>query len=200
MTHIRQRRDTALNWTTVNPVLHLGEVGWETDTRKAKLGDGVTVWTGLAYVDGGVSSWGDLTGKPAVFPPAEHNHDTLYSRTISRAGNGTWPNRPAGVPQVLWQDLTGLTPSDPPQFAEATDLILSPDSPSDGSITWGTVLDKPATLAHIVARAAGGAWPARPTGTLAVLWVDNTALSATRPAGFVALTDVYMKNPALPPA
>jgi len=49
MTHINQRRDTAANWATANPVLQLGEVGWETDTRKAKLGNGSTAWNALPY-------------------------------------------------------------------------------------------------------------------------------------------------------
>lgn len=49
MTHINQRRDTAANWTSANPVLQLGEVGWETDTRKSKLGDGITAWVDLDY-------------------------------------------------------------------------------------------------------------------------------------------------------
>ena len=46
---IQQRRDIAANWTSVNPVLTLGEVGWETDTRKCKLGDGSTAWNSLSY-------------------------------------------------------------------------------------------------------------------------------------------------------
>lgn len=49
MTHINQRRDTAANWASANPVLQEGEVGWETNTRKAKLGDGVTAWNDLLY-------------------------------------------------------------------------------------------------------------------------------------------------------
>lgn len=49
MTHINQRGDTSANWTSANPVLQLREVGWETNTLKAKLGDGVTPWNGLAY-------------------------------------------------------------------------------------------------------------------------------------------------------
>lgn len=49
MTHIRQRRDTATNWNIANPVLELGEIGWETNTRKAKMGDGVSVWAALPY-------------------------------------------------------------------------------------------------------------------------------------------------------
>jgi microcystin-dependent protein len=49
MTHINQRRDTAANWTAANPVLQLGEVGWERDTNKFKLGDGATAWNALDY-------------------------------------------------------------------------------------------------------------------------------------------------------
>lgn len=49
MTHINQRRDYAAVWTSENPVLPLGQVGWERDTDKAKLGDGVTAWNDLDY-------------------------------------------------------------------------------------------------------------------------------------------------------
>ena len=47
---IQLRRDTAANWTSVNPVLTQGELGIETDTRKLKVGDGSTAWTGLGYL------------------------------------------------------------------------------------------------------------------------------------------------------
>jgi hypothetical protein len=47
---IQLRRDTAANWTSVNPTLAAGEVGLETDTRLMKAGDGATAWTSLAYV------------------------------------------------------------------------------------------------------------------------------------------------------
>lgn len=49
MTKIIQRHDTAANWTSVNPVLALGEMGVETDTNKFKFGDGTTAWSELAY-------------------------------------------------------------------------------------------------------------------------------------------------------
>lgn len=61
----RIRRDTAANWTSVNPVLALGEPGLETDTRKVKYGDGATAWAGLAYSAAGAIGWTDVTGKPA---------------------------------------------------------------------------------------------------------------------------------------
>jgi hypothetical protein len=46
---IKLRRDTAADWTAVNPILGSGEPGLETDTLKIKYGDGVTTWTNLAY-------------------------------------------------------------------------------------------------------------------------------------------------------
>ncbi len=47
---IQLRRDTETNWFSVNPILSDGELGFETDTLKFKLGDGSTNWNGLDYV------------------------------------------------------------------------------------------------------------------------------------------------------
>lgn len=46
---IQLRRDTAANWTSLNPVLGDCEAGVERDTKKAKLGDGATAWNSLPY-------------------------------------------------------------------------------------------------------------------------------------------------------
>jgi hypothetical protein len=51
-TLIQNRRDTAANWTSVNPILASGEIGVETDTNKFKLGDGTSTWTQLDYQTG----------------------------------------------------------------------------------------------------------------------------------------------------
>jgi hypothetical protein len=48
-TRIQLRRDTAANWTSEDPTLAQGELGYETDTGKLKLGDGLTAWTSLDY-------------------------------------------------------------------------------------------------------------------------------------------------------
>ena len=48
-TVIKLRRDTAANWTLVNPVLAAGEQGLETDTGLKKIGDGTSTWTALKY-------------------------------------------------------------------------------------------------------------------------------------------------------
>jgi hypothetical protein len=46
---IKLRRDSAADWTSNNPTLSEGEVGYETDTGKFKIGDGSTGWTTLVY-------------------------------------------------------------------------------------------------------------------------------------------------------
>ncbi len=46
---IQVRRDTAAAWTSANPVLKAGELGYETDTGNYKMGDGAAVWTALGY-------------------------------------------------------------------------------------------------------------------------------------------------------
>ena len=48
---IQVRRDTAANWTSADPTLAQGEIGYETDTNLMKIGDGSTAWTSLAYVE-----------------------------------------------------------------------------------------------------------------------------------------------------
>ena len=48
-TKIQLRRDTSANWTSINPTLFSGEVGFETNTGKFKIGNGSTVWSSLDY-------------------------------------------------------------------------------------------------------------------------------------------------------
>jgi hypothetical protein len=40
---------TAAQWVTDNPIIPANYVGFETDTKKYKLGDGVTAWNSLPY-------------------------------------------------------------------------------------------------------------------------------------------------------
>lgn len=49
MDRVLQRRDTAANWSSANPVLAEGELGIITDTKGYKIGDGVTAWNDLDY-------------------------------------------------------------------------------------------------------------------------------------------------------
>ena len=46
---IQVRRGVAADWTSVNPILAAGEMGYETDTNKFKFGNGTGAWSTLAY-------------------------------------------------------------------------------------------------------------------------------------------------------
>jgi hypothetical protein len=48
-TQIKLRKGLASEWATVNPILALGEMGIETDTKKFKFGDGLSQWSSLDY-------------------------------------------------------------------------------------------------------------------------------------------------------
>lgn len=50
MDRIQFRRDSSENWKKHNPTLMEGEVGYEIDTRKRKIGDGRTAWNDLKYL------------------------------------------------------------------------------------------------------------------------------------------------------
>ena len=54
-TRMQQRRGTATQWAGADPILNAGEIGFESDTNKFKIGDGVNHWDDLTYfvdVDG----------------------------------------------------------------------------------------------------------------------------------------------------
>jgi len=46
---IQVRRDTSDNWTAANPILAQGEYGYEVDTYRFKIGNGLSGWNTLLY-------------------------------------------------------------------------------------------------------------------------------------------------------
>jgi hypothetical protein len=48
-TQIQTRRGDAATWTSTNPTLADGEIGFESDTNKFKIGTGSTAWASLPY-------------------------------------------------------------------------------------------------------------------------------------------------------
>lgn len=63
---IQLRRGKAAFWDSENPILHEGEPGLETDTRRVKYGDGVTHWRELPYSSASVD---DLPPIDPELPP-----------------------------------------------------------------------------------------------------------------------------------
>ena len=69
---MQQRRGTAEQWTTADPILAAGEIGFESDTSQFKIGDGVNNWSDLSYfknledLGGTLDDYVPLTQKGAI--------------------------------------------------------------------------------------------------------------------------------------
>lgn len=49
---IKFKRGTESRWAELNPILQNGEPGYAYDSYKFKIGDGITPWKELPYMDG----------------------------------------------------------------------------------------------------------------------------------------------------
>ena len=76
MTQIQLRRGAAASWTSNNPILAIGEVGYETDTLRSKIGDGVTAWNSLAYWQSAASFVQTIGDGTATTITLTHNLNT----------------------------------------------------------------------------------------------------------------------------
>ena len=74
---MQQRRGTAAQWISTNsgngPILNAGEIGFETDTNKFKIGDGTNHWINLDYFIDANSTVNPAFGSSIVFEGATAN-------------------------------------------------------------------------------------------------------------------------------
>jgi hypothetical protein len=133
---IQLRRDTAANWTSANPVLAQGELGFETDTRLYKIGNGATAWNALAYKE----------FSNAVFEVARM--DTVAVPSAPPAGSINIYARPiAGRMMLRQQGPSGLaTPLQPSFFQNFITMINTNATTSVGAI--GNTVTSAGTLSH----------------------------------------------------
>jgi len=78
-TRMQQRRGTAAQWTSANPILNSGEMGWESDTNKFKIGDGTNHWADLDYFIDQSSTVNPAFGSSIVFEGSTSN---AYETTL----------------------------------------------------------------------------------------------------------------------
>jgi hypothetical protein len=87
-TRMQQRKGTAAQWAAADPILNAGEIGWESDTNKFKIGDGTNHWDDLTYfldatdMGGSFSDYVPLTQKNQANGVAQLNADiNVMTRT-----------------------------------------------------------------------------------------------------------------------
>lgn len=85
---IQPRRGTSDQWVSANPILAVGEMGYETDTRKFKYGDGLSTWLDLPY---GISS-GNLADASAIGVQLLTAETVEAARTLLNIGTGVSVN------------------------------------------------------------------------------------------------------------
>lgn len=123
-TAIQTRRGTASSWTSTNPTLAAGEIGFETDTGKFKIGTGSSAWNSLPYAAINASlldAKGDLIAGTADNTPARLassgvNGDVLQVDTSTATGL-KWATPASGMsnPMTTTGDIiyssSGSTPA-----------------------------------------------------------------------------------------
>jgi hypothetical protein len=108
-TKIQVRRGTSIQWCSVNPVLSAGEPGFETDTRKFKIGDGVTSWNNLVYLsfDGGSLDENIVAGNTLGSIMLSDYFDVTKTIIQYQGITGTTIQVPTGYDYAIYVDSQG---------------------------------------------------------------------------------------------
>lgn len=168
-TRIQLRHDTAANWTAKNPVLMVGELGFEIDTNKFKIGDGVKEWNALEYA---VKDEIALTDENVTMTDDFIATVNIGTFTVPSSGSGTI----AAQGKTLKEFLGGL-------FAKAKDPNVSQPSVSIALAGAGAKeVGSEFTPSYTVNFNAGSYQYGPATGVTATYAVSDTASHAATEA------------------
>lgn len=85
LTTFQLKRGTAQRWIEVNPILKQGEPGFEYDTGKLKIGDGINHWRELEYVGSQYSEAEIISVNSLSDLSAVGNENKLYKINSEKA-------------------------------------------------------------------------------------------------------------------
>lgn len=91
MLKIQFRRSDDATWTSINPILGLGEPGYNATLKKMKIGDGFTRWNSLPYsLSKTPSSSSDNGTKGDICWDNDYIYVCVDTNTWKRSGLSTW--------------------------------------------------------------------------------------------------------------
>jgi hypothetical protein len=169
----KQRRDTAANWTSINPTLLAGEIGIESDTLKWKVGDGSAAWNSLAYIPGL-----SISAYPLVDADIASNAEIAVSKLASGTARQVLQTNAAGTGVEFASNI-----AIPGTLEVAGDVTVEGDLTVNGTETiintqTLTVEDKNIELGKITsptdATADGGGITLKGDTDKTINWVDAT--------------------------
>ena len=193
---IQLRSDTAANWTSVNPILAVGEQGFETDTGKYKIGNGFAAWNSLSYLsatsnDDQISSlrrWHQQFAqtRQGLVSGTPYSTDVLW--VGDSIGEGWSSNGITTMVNVFTDNLSRIANPNgrggrwvpaggdwyaSPKFSDNDSTLLGTHTITGGTITGGTI--------------TGGAFPSNQ-----VLLNENFATSIFPSSGNATITNYYI--------
>ena len=191
-TRMQQRRGTAAQWTAANPTLAAGEIGFETDTNKFKVGNGSSAWTSLAYfVDASI-----------VFDSSEVQGivDAAVANLIDGAPNAlnsVWElanalNRDANYAYTVSQNLISLGNSittNSGLISGLTNSLSNLTANTSSEISWLTGNASAHTSANTSVHGI--------SNTLNLVYNDNAALTNERTPVALSVTEGKIANSAV---
>ncbi len=101
------RRDLSANWNYNDPVLMLGEPGFETDTGRLKIGDGQSQWSALGYVEGVTGPQGAQGAQGSQGPQGpSYGAFSTSNGSTGASGFASAPPSDAGKTAAGWISIT----------------------------------------------------------------------------------------------
>lgn len=102
----QEKRDTSANWTSNNPTLLAGVLGYDTTSKRWKLGDGSTAWNSLPFLN--FPRVGTTTS--SATPTINSDIYDMYGLTAQTADITSFTTNLSGTPangQKLWIYIVG---------------------------------------------------------------------------------------------
>jgi hypothetical protein len=137
ITNIQARKGTATDWSTQNPVLASGELGYDITNKILKLGDGTTAWSTLSTINLTASNITDFNvGVSGLLPTISNSGD---NRILTSTGSTVGINAESN----LTFDGTNLTApylvSSYSSGDEGGEIQLA--KPPNGTLSGGITID-----------------------------------------------------------